>query len=193
VANSLAFYRFFDEYLAPNALHTLAHFHERVSEYWPGTEEAILVRRPRVLIRDAEGRLHSGSGKCLEYPDGWGFYAWHGVRVPEHVILAPETLTREDFLKEWNGEVRRVMQERMGSRFVSELGGQAIDASPRGTLYEVALPNDPERVARYVQVQDATTPRRYFLRVPPTIQTAGAAVAWTFQVAGEDYRPAQET
>ena len=31
------------------------------------------------------------------------------------------------------------------------------------------------------------------LGVPPTIQTAAEAVAWTFQVKVEDYRPAQET
>jgi hypothetical protein len=48
------------------------------------------------------------------YPDGWGFYAWHGVVVPEKVILAPETLTREDFLNEQNVAVRRVIQERIG-------------------------------------------------------------------------------
>ena len=110
----LAFYRFFDVYLAPNDLHALAHFNERVSGYWLGTEQVFLVRRPR-LSRDAAGRLHSATGKCLEYHDGWGFYAWHGVQVPERVILTPETLTREDFLNERNVEVRRVIQERMGS------------------------------------------------------------------------------
>jgi hypothetical protein len=110
------------------------------------------------------------------------------------VIQAPETLTREDFLGEQNVEVRRIIQERMGERFVPELGGRVIGAGERGTLYEVRLPeDDPERVARYVQVQDASTSRRYFLRVPPTIQTAAEAVAWSFQVAGEDYHPAQET
>jgi hypothetical protein len=31
------------------------------------------------------------------------------------------------------------------------------------------------------------------LHVPPTIQTFAEAVAWTFQVAGADYHPAQET
>jgi hypothetical protein len=40
--------------------------------------------------------LHSATGKCIEYHDGWGFYAWHGVHVPERVILAPEALTRDD-------------------------------------------------------------------------------------------------
>jgi hypothetical protein len=29
--------------------------------------------------------------------------------------------------------------------------------------------------------------------VPPTMQTAAEAVAWTFQLTGDDYRPAQET
>src|SRR5262249_40177053 len=107
-----------------------------------------VVRRPRLLSRDEQGHLHSATGKCLEYRDGWGFYAWHGVRVPERIILAPERLSREDFLNEGNVEVRRVIQERMGKRFVSELEGIVLDSSPRGMLYEVALPDDPERVAR---------------------------------------------
>lgn len=193
-ASVLACYHFLDTYLAPNAAHALAPFNALVSGYWTGRELALLVRRPRVLALDQEGRVHSATGRCVEYRDGWGFYAWHGVRVPERVILAPETLTREDFLSEQDVEVRRVIQERMGERFVSELGGVVIDAGPRGTLYEVALPeDDPEQVARYVRVQDASTFRQYFLRVPPTVQTAAEAVAWTFQVAAEDYHPAQET
>ncbi len=142
IAPALAFYRFFDEYLAPNDLAYLAHFNERVSGYWLGHEEAIVVRRPHVISLDAEGRLHSATSKCIEYPDGWGFWAWHGVRVPAQVILAPETLTREDFLNEENVEVRRVIQERMGERFLSELGGQVTDPCARGTLYEVRLPED---------------------------------------------------
>lgn len=192
-AHRLAFYRFFDEYQAPNRLHALAHFSEWVSGYWLGRQAAIIVRRPRKLARDAAGRLHSETGRCVEYGDGWGCYAWHGVLVPENVILEPERLTREDFLQEPSVEVRRVIQERMGERFVSELGGVVLESDPRGTLYEVALPHDPERVARYVQMQDTSTERRYVLRVPPTIQTAAEAVAWTFQVAATDYRPAQET
>ena len=81
----------------------------------------------------------------------------------------------------------------MGQRFVPELRGRILDTGPRGTLYEVALPGDPERVARYVQVQDASTASQYFLRVPPTIQTAAEAVAWSFQVAVEEFDPAHET
>jgi hypothetical protein len=178
-------------YLTPNAFQALAQFNERVSGYWLGKEMALIVRRPTVLAFDAEGRLHSASGPCLEYRDGWGVYAWHGVRVPEQVILAPERLSREDFQSEQNMEVRRVMQECMGQQFMTKLGGVVMDAGPRGTLYEVRLPaDDPEQVARYVQVQDASSARRYFLRVPPTVRTAAEAVAWS---PVKEYRPAQET
>jgi hypothetical protein len=189
----LAVYQFFDAYLAPNELHALAHFNQLVSGHWLGEEEALIVRRPRVLCRDQARRLHSATGKCIEYHDGWGFYAWHGVQVPERVILSPEMLTREDFLSEKNVEVRRVIQERMGHRFVSAIGGVVLERSPRGTLYEVDLSDDPEGVAHYVQVQDASAERQYFLRVPPTIRTAAEAVAWTFQVGVEDYQPTDET
>src|SRR5262249_41775456 len=185
---------YFDTYLAPNDSHALTLFNARVSGYWLGQGVALLVRRPHRLILDNAGRLHSASHKCVEYPDGWGFYAWHGVRVPEKVILAPEALTREDFLGEHDLEARRAIQERMGPRFVSELRGKALDEGPCGTLYEVRLPaGDPERVARYVQVQDASTPRQYMLRVPPTVETAEEAVAWTFQLSVGGYYPIEET
>jgi hypothetical protein len=193
MASWLARFHFFGTYLAPNEALELVRFNEMVSGYWLGQEGALIVRRPRVLSLDAQGYLHHETGKCLEYPDGWGFYAWHGVRVPERVILAPETLTREDFLNEPNVEARRVLQERMGQRFVPDMGGVVVDAGPRGTLYEVVLPRDLERVARYVQVRDTSTSRQYFLRVPPTVQTAAEAVAWSFDLSAEDYGPAHET
>ena len=82
----------------------------------------------------------------------------------------------------------------MGSRFVSARGGQVIDTSTQGTLYEVRLPeDDPEGVARYVQVQGASTARQYFLRVPPAIHTAAEAVAWSFGLSVDAYAPRCET
>ena len=152
------------------------------------------MRKPNVLSRDERGRLHSATGPAVTYPDGWSVYAWHGVPVPAWVILRPyDELTREDFLGQTNMEVRRVIQERMGERFVWELNGKYIDGGQRGVLYEVQLPHEWERVARYVHVQDSSTTRMYFLRVPPRIQTAAEAVAWTFGFSEEEYHPIQET
>jgi hypothetical protein len=110
------------------------------------------------------------------------------------VILEPDELTRDDFLSERNVETRRIIQERMGAeRFVWELAATYIDGGPQGVLYEVALPDDPDQVARYVQVEDPSTGREYYLRVPPSIQTAAEAVAWTFGRTTDEYHPAQET
>jgi hypothetical protein len=37
------------------------------------------------------------------------------------------------------------------------------------------------------------TRKTYFLRVPPNLRTAREAVAWTFGLAGSQYRPERET
>src|SRR5262249_902451 len=108
-------------------------------------------------------------------------------------ILAPETLTREDFLREGNLAARRLMQRRMGRRFIWELGGRVINRGPRGTLYEVDLPYDPERVARYVRVHDVPAGGKAVVRVPPSMQAAAEAVAWSLECAPEEYSPAPET
>jgi hypothetical protein len=193
-APELAMLRFYDTYLAPNKAGALARFNESVSGYWLGAAVALLVRKPSLLSRDARGRLHSATGPAVTYPDGWSIYAWHGVSVPAWVILTPyEELTREDFLNQSNVEARRVIQERMGDRFVWELNGKFIDGGPRGILYEVQLPDRWERVARYVYVKDASTDRMYFLQVPPSIQTAAEAVAWTFGLTEDEYHPTHET
>jgi hypothetical protein len=88
---------YFAAYYAANEAETFDWLSQRVYGYWLGKELALLVRRPRLLTRDDASRLHGEVGKCIEYHDGWGFYAWQGVRVPSKVILAPQTLTARDF------------------------------------------------------------------------------------------------
>jgi hypothetical protein len=159
-----------------------------------GRKEAWLVRKPVSLAFDGQGRLHCADGMCLQYRDGWGFYAWHGCCVPEKLIMSPESLTKEDWLQERNLEIRRAIQERLGSEgFVEMVGGACIDRGTRGSLIEVDLSDDPEGVAHYVQVQDASTERQYYLRVPPSIRRADEAVAWTFGLSEQEYKPVRET
>jgi hypothetical protein len=190
----LGYYHIFAVSFGLQPLQAFCRFNQLLSGYWLGSEVALLVRRPTVLALDAMARLHNASGPCIEYRDGWQYYAWRQVPVSARIILEPETLTRDDFFQEPNLEVRRIIQERVGGRFVAELGGRVLDTSARGTLYEVQLPeNDPEGVARYVQVQDASSVRTYFLRVPPTVQTAAEAVAWTFGLTSDEYHLEQET
>src|SRR5581483_7348230 len=110
----LGYYRFFHEVFEENDLIHMARFNEMVSGYHAGCKEVRLVRKPIRLKLDRQGRFHSDDGKCIEYRDGWGFYAWHGVQVSETLILRPERLTRNDWQRVSNIEMRRIMQERMG-------------------------------------------------------------------------------
>lgn len=190
----LAIGRFFHEAFEKNHLLPFALFNEMVSGYQLGSKVAWLLRKPTRLEQDEQGHWHSVSGMCLQYRDGWGFSAWHGVYVPEKLILSPDQITKEDWLWEGNLEVRRAMQERLGpDRFMELVGARCIDQGRGGSLMEVDLGYDPERVAHYVQVRDATTQRQYFLRVPPSIRRADEAVAWTSGLDEMDYQPGQET
>ena len=54
------------------------------------------------------------------------------------------------------------------------------------------MPNDPERIARYIKVRDHSSDREYFIRVKPTIDDADEALAWTFGMEKDEYTPFQE-
>jgi hypothetical protein len=192
-ASWLASCLYFARYYAPNDVTPLAQLNQLVSGYWLGRDLALIVRRPQQMLHDSAGRLHSATGPSVRYGDGWTVHAWHGIGVPERVISIPEQLTAQDLSGTRNVEVRRVIQERMGARFVEVIGGTLIDNGPRGTLYQVELPGDPDRLAHYVQVHDASSARVYYLRVPPTVQTVKDAVAWTFGLQGDEYDPREET
>jgi hypothetical protein len=188
-----SFYRFFHETFSQNNLIHLALFNEMVGGYKLGSKEAWLVRKPIILERDDQGRLHSDHGMCMQYRDGWGFYAWHGVRCQEKIILHPGQLTKDDWMNEENLEIRRVIQERMGERFVPLIGGKCINKGTYGRLIQIDLGrDDPERVANYVHVKDTSTERQYYLRVPPTIKRADQGIAWTFGLTEELYCPLQQ-
>jgi hypothetical protein len=84
-----------------------------------------------------------------------------------------------------NQELRRVALEQMGwQRFLDTANAQLRAQDDFGKLWDTGIRLDGER-AHLVEVLNATaepdgTYRRYFLRVPPTVRTARAAVAWTF-------------
>ncbi|GHO99623.1 hypothetical protein KSF_096710 [Reticulibacter mediterranei] len=183
-----AFYRFFHEVFQENALIHWASFNEMVSGFRLGSKEAWLVRKPILLERDEQSRLHHASGRCVAYRDGWGFFAWHGVHVPEKLIVHPEAITKEDWMHA-SDAVRLVIQERLSDdRFVEMLGGKWIDKGVQGKLIAVCIDeDDPECVVHYVQVQDASTQQRHFLRVPFWINRADEAVAWASDPDNRDY------
>ncbi len=166
--------------------------------YW--TDDTLFwVAKPTLHKDPAPGtrRLHHETSAALE-SDVENLFFWHGVLVPEYIVVRPDSITVEQIETETNAEVRRVMIERMGQwRYLQESGATLVHTDSRGALYRKEIPNDEPLVM--VKVKNATQEpdgsyKDYFLRVPPTITMAAQAVAWTFGFSKvEEYAPSIET
>ena len=174
--------------------------------FWPFREAVILTERPVMLTRDSDGRLHGESDAAIKYGDGWGVYAWHGLRVPEDVITHPEAITVGRIEAEQNAEQRRVLVERYGmGRYLKDAGATKVHEDETGILWR-------KGDLVMVQVSNSTpepdgSRRAYFLSVHPELRpirnrrvigepqalTARNAVASTFGLRGEGYRPKAES
>ena len=152
---------------------------------------------PTRVSRDQRGRLHHLRGPALGYPDGWGVYAIHGVRVcPGRWIEIPSAVTALQVVDEPNFEVRRVMIKRMNvQRFVGKLRARPVAHDEYGTLYRIDWSGDEPLTL--VEVVNGTpepgTRKHYFLQVPPTMRRAPEAVAWTYDVPANEYAPEVRT
>ena len=161
------------------------------------TDWAFVSAKPEWIQRDEIGRLHCETGPAIRYPDGFSVFAIHGVRLPERIICLPESITLSDINAENNVAVRRAMIERYGpERFLTESGAAEIHRDDFGTLFCMAIPEDEPLVM--VKVVNSTPEpdgsfKDYFLRVPPTMERAREAVAWTFGKTEADYAPVSET
>ena len=200
-ANWLAFYDYFGDacqltdLVAP--LHGLAELAR--SAGWALPHEGIcwVSERHNVLNRDVRGRLHCETGPACAYPDGWSIYAWHGVRVPEAAIVTPaDQIVLDSVLTERNAEVARVLMVRAGPRVWRDERVEAVhrDTDGAGQPRELLRIRIPEgQPMQVVRVSCPSTGGEYRLRVPPTVQTCQAAVAWTFRKEAREYAPALET
>lgn len=166
----------------------------------------IVGARPVVLRRDARGDLHHPAGLALAYPDGWGFHAWHGRRVPDWVIVAPSV---EAIAAEENVEVRRCAIESLGwDRFIAEAGLVPVTAGDSENLAAAHVPDPgnpgqhlvlydvPERLwggrIRLLMCTNGTperdgTRRRYGLKVPAHLSDPVEAAAWTAGLVKDEY------
>lgn len=83
--------------------------------FLPYNNFCIVGEKPAKINLDVMGNLHSETEKCIEYSDGFGFYAIHGVVVPEWIILTPQLITPQLIDEEKNIEIRRVMIVKYGA------------------------------------------------------------------------------
>lgn len=160
---------------------------------WIVPHEAVcwLSERPVTLACDDRGRLHSSRGPALAYRDGWTYYAWKGIPVPGSCIDAPERITLHMIDTEPDIFVRRCLIEILTpKRFVALGGANLVMQDSTGILWRRSWPRGDAWAA--VEVVNGTSGpdgqcERYFLQVPPELQTARAAVAWTYGMSEFQY------
>lgn len=178
-------------------LHGLACVAEQLHWWWPFVDAAILCERPTAVHLDDQGRVHNGEGAALAYGDGFALYRWHGVTIAEDFAQILATLTPEVIQAERNAEVRRIMLEHYGhDRYIVDSGAKPMQEDEAGRLWQVFL-NGDEPISMVEVVNSTAEPdgtfRTYWLRVPPHMRTAKAAVAWTFGLTAEEYQPQIQT
>jgi hypothetical protein len=161
---------------------------------------------PTTVSLDDRERVHADNGPAIEYPDGYSVYAWHGIAISRekaHIVDQPQRITIAEIDEEANVAVRRVMIERFGAaRFIKESGAQIVDQDKdpqtghERILYRRELPAD-EAIVMVRVTNSSPEPdgsyKQYFIRVPPTVTTARQAIAWTFSMQADEYRPSKQT
>jgi hypothetical protein len=152
---------------------------------------AVIVDRPEVIkFDDGDPQmLHCEDGPAIRYRDGWTGYAWHGTQIPKEWIEDKENLDPSIALTWENIEQRRCAAEIIGWHNVLEKLNVTVideDGDPEiGKLVEVELPDIG--VNRFLQVRCGTG-RTFALPVPPDMESALEAQAWTWDVPLEEFQ-----
>lgn len=164
--------------------------------WWPHPEICVVAERPVRYRADRPHRHaprpHGAEGPALEWRDGWALHAWRGVPVSRELIAGE--VTRLDWLREPNAEVRRAIVERMGYAWLLDNAtSRMIATDDYGTLWWILDPHDLLGILLVDVVNSTPEPdgsvKRYLLRVPPDQTVPRDAIGWTFGLAPGEYGP----
>ena len=135
--------------------------------------------RPLEINRDTENRLHKDGSMSIKYPDGWGFWNWHGVNIPEkYGSVNSENWQSKWLLEEKNAELRRVLIQGLGySRICNDLKAKVKNKWREYELLEIKDTIDVEPL-KLVKMVCPSTGLIHAHRVPPNMDTARNAIKW---------------
>jgi Leucine Rich repeats (2 copies) len=145
---------------------------------FPFEKICVVCDRPRHLRFDSQNRLHAEAEPAIEFADGWNFYYYHGVKLPEkYGQVHPDLWKAEWLLSEHNAELKRVLIEGIGyDRIIQELAAEQID-----NWQEYALLKIDNADVEPIYLLKMTCPSTGFihaLRVPPNLTSAREAICW---------------
>lgn len=160
---------------------------------WWHEDVLALSDRPKIILRDEEGRLHSQKGKAIEYRDGWGFSCWHGVVIPDEWVTGKPPSASEALT--WpNIEQRRAACEIVGwKNILAQLDSRVIDEDDDpeiGTLLEANIPDSGREL--FLKARCATGRDFAIIVTQSKAKTALEAQQWMFPLPkslGEFIKP----
>jgi len=155
-----------------------------------------LSERPTIIRSDTNGRLHAADGPALGCRDGWSVYAWKGVLVPPWIIERPERINVRSIAANHDPQIRRCMIDILTpQRFIAEGGAYRVSQDETGILWRQRWRWEAWAAVEVVNgtAEPDGTRKHYFLQVPPTVRSAREAVAWTYGLTEQRYRPKLRT
>ena len=149
--------------------------------WWLPREQICWVsERHTILHRDVQGRLHSEYGLACGYPDGWGVYALHGVRMEPWMVTTPaERMNVVEFVNVKNADQRRELIRKVGiERWMQQVGATTLHQRGDYALVEVQVNG---RSCRYLKMKNPSVGCWHVEGVPNEINSVEAALAWRNQ------------
>jgi len=166
----------------------------------------IISRMPTHIDRDENGRPHSMERPAIEFKDGYSQHYVGGVFFNPELFnnaFIDCSLTAKDILNITNAEQRVVLIKHYGYDFIcDELGSKTID-SYDGISQVTGKPVHYDLIDfeldgtnhRFVKVEDHSVHKVVTLGVPVEdgTETCLGAIAWTFGMTEEEYKPELES
>ncbi|MEG4105266.1 leucine-rich repeat domain-containing protein, partial [Microcoleus sp. S13_C5] len=145
---------------------------------FPFEKICFVCDRPRHLRFDSQNRLHAEAEPAIEFADGWNFYYYHGVRLPEkYGQFHPNQWQSQWLLTEDNAELRRVLIQGIGyDRICQELQAKQVDSWQEYALLKI-YKVDVEPIC-LLKMTCPSTGFIHALRVPPNLRSAREAIRW---------------
>lgn len=177
--------------------------------YFNNDDLVILVKNPLYAIGDNRGRLSNKDGYAIEWLDGYGINFVNGAHFDRELydsIFVNKTINGKDILLLKNSEQKAIaiqqygyygMIEDIGAKKIGEMEIMTKVGAATNELYDFEMEAGWRRTmkGRFVKVVDYSTGKITCLGVPveKSTETVRGAIAWTFNLKEEEYRPVIET
>jgi hypothetical protein len=163
-------------------------------------DEVLICKFPTKISLDERGRLHSTTGKAIEWCDGEGYYFINGVFFNKRLWgrITSKEITPKEAIALKNIEQRTIALQQIGwDILLKNLGGSIIEnrkiagSEEPEQLIEMDLKDETDNAnkAKFIRVYDPSIKAMRLLRVPPAIKGIEEGRAWSFSKTPDEFKP----